>query len=117
LHGTYGEDGTIQGFFDLKLKNSNFTSKGSYITLGDYGYLIHAKTSVSPSQMDEAKLLYKEIKEITSEYENTIAFAGFFYTVENSTKIKEDVTLIASLSIVILLVMYLVLLRNFRLLS
>ncbi len=103
--------------FDMKVKNSNFTSKGSYITLGDYGYLIHAKTNVAPSQMDEAKLLYKEIKEITSEYKNTIAFAGFFYTVENSTKIKEDVTLIASLSIVILLVMYLVLLRNFRLLS
>ena len=103
--------------FDMKVKNSNFTSKGSYITLGDYGYLIHAKTSVSPSQMDEAKLLYKEIKEITDGYENIIAFAGFFYTVENSAKIKEDVTLIASLSIVILLIMYLVLLRNFRLLS
>jgi len=103
--------------FGLKLKNSNFTSKGSYITLGDYGYLIHAKTTVSPSQMDEAKLLYKEIKEITGGYENVISFAGFFYTVENSAKIKEDVTLIASLSIVILLVMYLVLLRNFRLLS
>jgi len=103
--------------FDMKVKNSNFTSKGSYITLGDYGYLIHAKTSVSPSQMDEAKLLYKEIKEITSGYENVVAFAGFFYTVENSAKIKEDVTLIASLSIVILLVMYLVLLRNPILLS
>ena len=98
--------------FDMKVKNSNFTSKGSYITLGDYGYLIHAKTSVSPSQMDDAKLLYKEIKEITDGYENVIAFAGFFYTVENSTKIKEDVTLIASLSVVILLLMYLVLLRN-----
>jgi len=103
--------------FDMKVKNSNFTSKGSYITLGDYGYLIHTKTSVSPSQMDEAKLLYKEIKEITDGYENVIAFAGFFYTVENSTKIKEDVTLIASLSVVILLLMYLVLLRNPVLLS
>ena len=103
--------------FDMKVKNSNFTSKGSYITLGDYGYLIHAKTSVAPSQMDEAKLLYREIKEITAGYENVIAFAGFFYTVENSTKIKEDVTLIASLSIVILLIMYLILLRDFRLLS
>ncbi len=103
--------------FNLKVQSSDFTSKHSYITLGEYGYLIHAKTDVDPSQMAEAKVLYEKIKNITASYENVIAFAGFFYTVENSTKIKEDVMLIATLSIIILLVMYLVLLKNFKLLS
>ena len=103
--------------FNLKEQSSDFTSKGSYITLGEYGYLIHAKTDVAPSQMAEAKVLYEKIKNITALYENVIAFAGFFYTVENARKIKEDVRLIATLSIIILLVMYLVLLRNFKLLS
>ncbi|MCD4668365.1 MAG: hypothetical protein K8R44_07245 [Sulfurimonas sp.] len=94
----------------------NFSTRGSYLTLGDYGYLINIKTDVSPSQIDKAKVLYKDIKTITDIYPEVIAFAGFFYTVENSSKIKGDVSLIAVLSGVILLFMYFVLLKNIRVL-
>ena len=102
--------------FNLKAKNLNFTQKGSYITLENYGYLIDVKTDVSPSQMGKAEKLYKEIKKITTNYKNVIAFAGFFYTVENSIKIKEDVRLIAILSSIVLFIIYFVLLKNFKLL-
>ena len=94
----------------------NFSTRASYLTLGDYGYLINVKTDISPSQIDKAKVLYKDIKTITDIYPEVIAFAGFFYTVENSTKIKEDIALIATLSGVILLFMYFILLKNIRVL-
>ncbi|MCD6173257.1 MAG: hypothetical protein J7J96_05605, partial [Sulfurimonas sp.] len=94
----------------------NFSTRASYLTLGDYGYLINVKTDVSPSQIDKAKVLYKDIKTITDIYPEVIAFAGFFYTVENSSKIKGDVGLIAIFSGFILLFMYFVLLKNIRVL-
>lgn len=102
--------------FTLKDIKTNMSARGEYITLGNYGYLINVKTEVSPSQMHEAKSLYKEIKEITTGYSDVIAFSGFFYTVENSTKIKEDVAFIAVLSVLILLFIYIVFLKNFTLL-
>ena len=102
--------------FRLKEINKNLSARGEYIALGNYGYLINVKTEVSPSRMNEAKILYKEIKKITANYEEVIAFSGFFYTVENSTKIKEDVAFIAVLSVLILLFIYIVFLKSVKLL-
>ena len=101
--------------FKLKDINTNLSSKGKYIALGGYGYLINVTTEVSPSQMNEARSLYYEIKKITGKYQEVIAFSGFFYTVENSTKIKEDVVFIAILSVFILLFVYIVVLKNIKL--
>ncbi len=101
--------------FDL-LESSNLSNKGGYLTLGEYGYLLRVKTNVSPSNMNEAKKLYDDVKQLTSEYKNIIAFAGFFYTVENSTKIKGDITKIVVFSTLLLLLIYLVLIRDFKLL-
>jgi len=101
--------------FDL-FQTSKLSSKDGYLTLGDYGYLIRVKTKVSPSQMDEAKKLYDEVNKLTSEYNNIIAFAGFFYTVENSKKIKGDITKIVIFSTLLLLLIYLVLIRDPKLL-
>lgn len=103
--------------FTLKDMNTNLSARGEYIALGNYGYLIDVKTEVSPSQMNEAKSLYKQVQEITTSYKEVIAFSGFFYTVENSTKIKEDVLFIAVLSVLILLFIYIVFLKNLKLLS
>lgn len=105
------------GLFRLDtFKNINFSSKDEYITLGDYGYLIKIKTDVTPSEMDKAKKLYEDVKDITAKYEDVIAFAGFFYTVENSQKIKEDITLIVAFSTILLFIIYLLFLRNVQLL-
>lgn len=105
------------GLFRLyTVKNSSFSTKDQYITLGDYGYLIKIKTDVTPSEMDKAKKLYKDVKDITSKYKDVIAFAGFFYTVENSQKIKEDISLIIAFSTLLLFIIYLLFLRNVQLL-
>jgi len=91
--------------------------KGKYITLGDDGYLLKITTKIEPSQMDEARALYAKVQNLLKKYPDTLAFAPFFYSVENSAKIKGDVQYIVALSTIILLLIYLVMLRDIKLLS
>lgn len=91
--------------------------KGKYITLGDYGYLIKVTTKVAPSQMSEAEVLYSNVHEILKDHPQSTAFAPFFYSVENSSKIKGDVKWIVALSTIILFLIYFVMLRDIKLLS
>ena len=102
--------------FTLDLPRSNFETLGGYLTLKEYGYFIYVQTTIDPSQMQDASKAYKEIKQILKHYPKTHAFAGFFYTVENSTKIKQDVSIIILLSTFMLLLLYLYFLRNAKLL-
>lgn len=106
------------GLFELEsIKRSGISHKGDLITLGDYGYLLRVMTDVSASEMKEAKELYADVYAILSDYEDVVAFAPFFYTVENSTKIQADVQWIVALSTIILLLIYYLLIRNIKLLS
>lgn len=103
--------------FDFKNEKVFMDSQeGEFIKLGTYGYLIKAVTNISPSQMDKAKVLYDEVNLMLSSYKDVIAFAPFFYTVENSQKIKNDVKWIVVLSGIVLLLVYYLLLRNITLL-
>ncbi len=97
-------------------KSMDVAQKSGYLVLDNYGYLIKANTNVDPSQVKRAEKLYREIQDIVSKYPQTIAFAGFFYTVENSTEIKNDVKYIVAFSVLILLLIYLVMLRDKKLL-
>jgi len=99
------------------INSSNITHKGSMLTLGKYGYLIRVMTNIAPSDMNDAKVFYDDIQTVLKSYKNVVAFAPFFYTVENSTKIKSDVQWIVLLSTIVLLVIYYLLLKNIRLLS
>jgi len=103
------------GLFHMP-KSQIIAHKGPYITLGKYGYLIKATTNVSPSETAKAKELYMKIQETLQHYPRAIAFSGFFYTVENSTKIKSDVKHIVIFSVLVLLLIYLIMLHDIKLL-
>jgi predicted exporter len=103
------------GLFHMP-KSQIIAHKGRYITLGTYGYLIKATTNVSPAETAKAKELYVKIQETLQHYPRAIAFAGFFYTVENSAKIKGDVKHIVIISVLVLLLIYLIMLRDIKLL-
>lgn len=98
-------------------KKKSLAHKGKYLTLGDYGYLLKITSKIDPSQMDKARELYAKLEPILKKYPQAVAFAPFFYSVENSAKIKGDVKLIVALSTLILLLIYLVMLRDIKLLS
>jgi len=101
--------------FNLQNKINN-TNNSKFIILDDYGYLIRVSTDVSASQMDKAKVLYKDIHFILDNYDNIVSFAPFYYTVENSLEIQKDVQWIIILSTIILLVIYYLLIKNLKLL-
>ena len=104
--------------FNLKRTHtSNISHKGEFLILADFGYLIRVSTDVSASQMNQAKVLYEKIHSVLKEYPDAVAFAPFFYTVENSTKIKDDVKWIILLSTLVLILIYYILIKNIRLLS
>lgn len=104
--------------FNLQIaKGVQAPHDGENIKLGEYGYLIRARTDVSPSQMKEAKVLYNEVHSVLDQYKDVKAFAPFFYTVENSTAIKADVQWIVILSSIILFIIYYLLIKNIKLLS
>ena len=103
--------------FDLKYEKFSMNAQdGEFIKLGNYGYLIKATTNISPSQMGQAKVLYDDVNLLLSSYKDVTAFAPFFYTVENSKKIKNDLKWIVLLSGIVLLLVYYLLLKNISLL-
>ncbi|MDB2562666.1 hypothetical protein N9X61_03585 [Sulfurimonas sp.] len=93
------------------------THKGTNLTLGEYGYLIRVTTDVSASQMGMAKVLYNDVNELLQHYEDVVSFAPFYYTVENSKKIQEDVQWIVLLSTLVLLIIYYFFIKNIKLLA
>jgi len=104
--------------FNLNSKNiPNIKNNGEFIALGDYGYLLKISTTVSPSNMKEATKLYDDVQDLLNNYDDVVAFAPFFYTVENSKKIKDDVEWIIMLSTIFLLLIYYLLIKNLKLLS
>jgi predicted exporter len=104
------------GLFKMSQDPLFASHKGRYLCLNNYGYLIKVSTDISPSEMSKAEKLYKDVQKVLLKYKNVVAFAGFFYTVENSAKIKADVERIVLLSTIMLLIIYFVMLRSLRLL-
>ena len=102
--------------FVMKQVKKNISHKGNYITLGDYGYILHISTDVSPSNLTKAEHLYKDVHSLLDRYNDVISFAPFYYSVENSKKIKDDVNKIIILSTLVLLMIYYLLLKNLQLL-
>ena len=97
-------------------ESQSVSHKGKYLQLGEYGYLLRVKTNVPPSDMNAAKILYDDVNALLKRHKNAVAFAPFFYTVENSAKIKGDVEWIVALSTLLLLLVYFVMLRDIKLL-
>ncbi|MCK5678542.1 MAG: hypothetical protein KAH72_08730, partial [Flavobacteriaceae bacterium] len=102
--------------FSLILKDNgrNIKLKNGHLTLGEYGYL--SVFSLQSKSLEEHKKLYKQIDGIVGKNKDVKVFSPLFYYVENSDTIREDVNRIIYMAMAILLVMYLLLLRNISLL-
>ncbi|MCF6330661.1 MAG: hypothetical protein L3I99_03855 [Sulfurimonas sp.] len=99
----------------LNLFNMNFESSNKYLELNDYGYILKATTDADTMNATQARELYAEIQSILKDYPQSISFAPFYFLVENSAYIKNDATKIIVLSSILLLVLYFVILKNYRL--
>ncbi len=97
-----------------KTDRSKIKLKNGHLILGKYGYL--SIFSLQSENLEAHKKLYKQIKSIIGEKKNVKVFSPLFYYVENSEIIRTDVNPIIYMAMAILLVMYLLLLRNISLL-
>ncbi|QKF83510.1 hypothetical protein [Halarcobacter ebronensis] len=95
--------------FDLELKNARVYKK-------EYGYLLSYTLNKNISSLDQYKKIYKEIKKLEEKYEELKSFSPIFYFVENSQYIKNDASKIALVATSLLLVLYLLILKNIKLL-
>ncbi len=87
--------------------------KNGHLTLGDYGYF--AVFILKSQSLEEHQKLYDEIHAIVDDPETKI-FSPLFYFVENSNAIHADVDRIILLAGGILLLLYIFLLKEIRLL-
>ncbi len=101
----------------LGLFNINFNPQERYLKLKNYGYMLIAKTTIDTASADEARKLYNKLNKILENYDNTIAYAPFFFLVENSSYIKSDTQFIITLATILLLILYFFMLKDYKLLA
>ncbi|MFK5976763.1 MAG: hypothetical protein QM493_09670 [Sulfurovum sp.] len=92
--------------------------KNGHLCLGEYGYLTILK--LESQNLETHNKLYQNIHTIINksniDKKNIKLFSPLFYYVENSQAIRQDVNFIAFFAITILLLLYLILLKELRLL-
>ncbi|MBN2768619.1 MAG: hypothetical protein JXQ68_05910 [Campylobacterales bacterium] len=101
----------------FSLGGLNFSSNTSEnLTLGDKGYLLIASIKPNIGDIENSTLLQDEVETILKEYPNTVVFCPNFYSVENSAYIKQDVHSITLISVIIIIFVYFMLMRNITML-
>ncbi len=101
----------------LKDKKTKQILKNSHLFLKDYGYLSIFTINNSVNSLKEYERIYDSIYKIRNKRNHEIKlFSSIFYFVENQREIKSDVNAIILLSSIILIFLYLIILKNIKLL-
>ena len=101
------------GLFSDPMVSSEVASRGGYMVLGDKGYVLSATLAIPVSDAGASRILMESVETVTAAYgDEVVAFAPHFFTAQNSTKIKGEVNLIVTATVVLLLLFYAVALRN-----
>jgi len=90
--------------------------KNNHLIIKDSAYLSIFKLDNSVNSISQYENIYDSIQTIVSTDENIKTFSSIFYFVENSRIIKEDVNNIIIFSTIVLLLLYIVILKDLKLL-
>ncbi len=103
--------------FSDPMQQKNVQSKNGIALFQAKDYMLTTTLKIKVSDVDGAQKLYDEVHSIVDDYgEDVIAFAPHFFTAENSTKIKGEVNLIITATMVLLLLFYAFTLRDYKVL-
>ncbi len=103
--------------FSDPLQATETAAKNGYLSLDEKGLMLSAMVNIAVADVSASQKFYEEIKAITTEYgDDVIAFSPHFFTAENSAKIKGEVNLIISATMLLLLLFYLFSLRDIKML-
>ena len=102
--------------FTFQLGNTEKMTKNGYLTLGEHGYLLTAELDSTVSNMKRAREIESELSKLCAKYPNVIAFSILFFTAQNSTVIESNVHTILYLSFGLLILLFFITLRDYKLL-
>ena len=105
----------------FKLFNFNIFSepkmiKEGFLTLGDYGYLLTAKLDSKVSDIDNAQKIEQELSKLFKDDNDILLFSSLFFTAQNSKIIKQNVHNILYLSFALLILLFFITLRDYKVL-
>lgn len=119
INSSFGFNLNIYDPFNLFIEKDTKETflKNSHLFLKNYGYLSIFTFESYINNLDEYKRVYDDIHTIINNQDHEIkVFSSLFYFVESSSKIKADVNKIILLSSMFLILLYIIILRNIKLL-
>ena len=103
--------------FSDPMQQVSTQSKNGIALFNKQDYMLNATLKIKVSDVAASQQLYDEVHKIVDHYgKDVIAFAPHFFTAENSAKIKEEVNLIITATMVLLLFFYAFSLRDVKVL-
>ena len=94
----------------------NYSLKNGHLIIKDLGYLSIFTINSSINSISQYEEIYDLVQNKTNIYENVKVFSPIFYFVENSRIIKNDVKTIILSSTIVLVLLYILILRDLKLL-
>ena len=104
------------GLFEFDIFSGDKLGKDGYLALGEYGYLLTAQLDSKMSDMQSAKNIEQNLSALFADREDIVAFSALFFTAQNSTVIKANVHTILYISFALLIILFFVTLRDYRVL-
>ncbi|MEN8146106.1 MAG: hypothetical protein ABFR02_00640 [Campylobacterota bacterium] len=103
--------------FSDPMQQKDVQSKNGIALFQGKDYMLTTTLKTEVSDVEGAQKLYDEVHAIVDGHgKDVIAFAPHFFTAENSTKIKGEVNLIITATMILLLVFYAFTLRDYKVL-
>jgi len=103
--------------FSDPMQQKRVQSKNGVVLFNGESYMLSATLKIRVADVEGSQKLYDEVHAIVDGYgSDVIAFAPHFFTAENSAKIKSEVNLIITATMILLLLFYAFTLRDYKVL-
>ena len=102
--------------FTFNLKPQSKMTKNGFLTLGERGYLLTVELSAKLSNMEDAQNIEAKLSHYFKDKEEVLAFSTLFFTAQNSKIIKSSVHTILYISFALLVLLFFITLRDYKLL-
>ena len=102
--------------FNFNLNTQDKMTKNGFLTLGERGYLLTAELNAKLSNMENAQAIEAKLFKYFENKEEVLAFSTLFFTAQNSKIIKSSVHTILYISFALLILLFFITLRDYKLL-
>ncbi len=104
------------GLFTFNLLDNANMTKNGFLALGEYGYLLTAKLNVQVSNMENSQRIESQLSSMFKDEKEVLLFSTLFFTAQNSKIIKNSVHTILYISFALLILLFFVTLRDYKIL-